>query len=109
MAGDVVMTGFLRMRVRPWVRRLITRGLALGPALAVILLAGDRGAGQLLIASQVVLSLQLGFTVVPLVKLCSDRRRLGSLTLSPAWRACAWVATAAVLAVNAFLLWSLVA
>jgi manganese transport protein len=109
MAGDVVMTGFLRLRVKPWLRRLVTRGFALCPALAVTIVAGDRGAGRLLIASQVILSLQLGFVVVPLVQLTSDRRRLGSLALSPAWRMVAWLATAAVLAVNAFLLWSLVA
>jgi manganese transport protein len=109
MAGDVVMTGFLRLRLKPWIRRLVTRGVALCPALAVTLVAGDRGAGRLLIASQVVLSLQLGFAVVPLVLLTSDRRRLGSLALSPGWRAISWLATAAVLAVNAFLLWSLVA
>jgi manganese transport protein len=109
MAGDVVMTGFLRIRLEPWLRRLVTRGLALCPALAVTIMAGDRGAGRLLIASQVVLSLQLAFAVVPLVHLVSDRRRLGALALPPAWRAIAWLAAGAVLAVNAFLLWSLVA
>lgn len=108
LAGDVVMLGFLRLRVRRWVRRLITRGVALCPALAVILMAGDQGAGQLLIVSQVVLSLQLGFTVVPLVLLTSDRGRLGALALSPAWRALAWLATAMVLGVNLYLLGSLV-
>ncbi len=108
MAGDVVMMGFLRLRVKPWQRRLLTRGIALCPALAVAVMAGDHGAGRLLIISQVVLSLQLGFAVVPLVHLVSDRRRLGSLALSPPWRAVAWVAAAAVLTVNAFLLWSIV-
>jgi len=106
MAGDVVMMGFLRLRVKPWQRRLVTRSIALGPALAVTIAAGDRGAGRLLILSQVVLSLQLGFAVVPLVHLVSDRRRLGLLALSTPWRAVAWFAAAGILTVNAFLLWS---
>lgn len=108
MAGDVVMMGFLRLRVKPWQRRLVTRGVAMGPALAVTILAGDGGAGRLLILSQVVLSLQLGFAVVPLVHIVSDARRLGSLALSRPWRAVAWLAAGAVLTVNAFLLWSIV-
>lgn len=109
MAGDVVMAGFLRLRLRPWLRRLLTRSVALVPALAVTAFTNDaRGAGKLLIASQVVLSLQLVFAVVPLVLLVSDRRRLGALALSPGWRAGAWLTASAVLAVNAFLLWSLV-
>ncbi len=109
MAGDVVMAGFLKLRLRPWVRRLATRGLALVPALAVTVAAGNRGGGRLLIASQVVLSLQLGFAVVPLVLFTSDRRRLGPLALSRGLRAVAWLVTAALLLVNLFLLWSLVA
>jgi manganese transport protein len=108
MAGDVVMTGFLRLRVKPWQRRLLTRSIALCPALAVTIAAGDHGAGRLLILSQVVLSLQLGFAMVPLVHLVSDRRRAGLLALSTPWRAVAWLAAAGVLAVNAFLLWSFV-
>jgi manganese transport protein len=107
MAGDVVMTGFLRLRLTPWIRRVATRGLALGPALAATLAAGDHGAGRLLIASQVVLSLQLGFAVVPLVLLVSDRRRVGGLALSLSGKVIAWSATVAVLAVNALLLASL--
>jgi manganese transport protein len=74
----------------------------------VTLAAGDGGAGRPLIPSQVVLSLQLGFAVVPLVHLVSDRRRLGLLALSTPWRAVAWFAAAGVLTVNAFLLWSIV-
>jgi manganese transport protein len=70
--------------------------------------AGERGAGQLLIASQVVLSLQLGFAVVPLVRLTSDPRRVGALVSPLGLRALAWVVTTAILATNGFLLWSLV-
>jgi manganese transport protein len=103
------MAGFLRLRLRPWIRRLVTRGLALLPTLAVTIASGDRGAGRLLIASQVILSLQLGFAVVPLVHLTSDRRRLGTLALTGGLRAAAWVAAVGILAVNAFLLWSLIA
>jgi manganese transport protein len=84
LAGQIVMEGFLRVRVQPWVRRLISRGLAIVPAVAVIVIQGERAVDSLLVLSQVVLSLQLSFAVVPLVMFTSDRERMGEFT-SPPW------------------------
>lgn len=100
MAGQVVMEGFVSLRLRPWLRRLITRLLAIVPAVIVILWRGDRGVGDLLILSQVVLSLQLSFAVVPLVHFTSDRRKMGQFA-TPVWgRVLAWVATALIIGLN---------
>ena len=78
LAGQIVMEGFINLRLRPWLRRLITRLIAIVPAVVVIMLYGDSGTGPLLILSQVVLSLQLSFAVFPLVMFTSDRRKMGS-------------------------------
>lgn len=82
MAGQIVMEGFLDLKMSPAVRRLVTRCLAILPALAATIIAGERGASQLLIFSQVVLSLQLGFAVIPLVMFTSDRRLMGAFANS---------------------------
>src|SRR5262249_48998116 len=84
LAGQIVMEGFLRVRVRPWLRRIVSRGLALIPAALVILAQGEQGVDQLLVLSQVVLSLQLSFAVIPLVTFTSDRRRMGPFA-NPWW------------------------
>ncbi|MCC6652117.1 MAG: Nramp family divalent metal transporter [Candidatus Eisenbacteria bacterium] len=84
LAGQIVMEGFLRIRVQPWLRRLISRGLAIIPAVFVIVLYGEKSVDSLLVLSQVVLSLQLSFAVVPLVMFTSDRERMGEFT-SPPW------------------------
>ena len=84
MAGQAVMEGFLRLRLAPWLRRLITRGLAIIPAAGVTIFAGDAGAAKLLIFSQVVLSLQLSFAVIPLVMFTASRAKMGVL-VSPRW------------------------
>jgi manganese transport protein len=108
MAGQVVMTGFLRMRLRPWARRLCTRSLALGPALGVVLLAGGRGTAELLVASQVILSLALPFAVLPLLRLTADRRRMGAL-VSPRWMTwLGWASAGVILGLNAYLLAAMV-
>jgi manganese transport protein len=78
LAGQIVMEGFISIRLRPWLRRLITRLVAIVPAVLVILVYGERGTGRLLILSQVILSLQLPFAVFPLVMFTSDRRRMGA-------------------------------
>ena len=91
LAGQIVMEGFLRVRVRPWLRRMVSRGLAIIPAALVIVWQGERGVDSLLILSQVALSLQLSFAVVPLITFTSDRRRMGSFANS--W----WVQTLAIL------------
>jgi manganese transport protein len=101
MAGQVVMEGFVSWRLRPWLRRLITRMIAIIPAVVVILWKGDAGVDDLLILSQVVLSLQLSFAVVPLIHFTSDRRKMGPFA-TPWWgRILAWLAAGIILALNA--------
>jgi manganese transport protein len=78
------MEGFLRLRLAPWLRRLVTRGIAILPAAAVTIISGEAGAAKLLIFSQVVLSLQLSFAVIPLVIFTADRRRMGAY-VAPRW------------------------
>ncbi|MGA2034375.1 MAG: Nramp family divalent metal transporter, partial [Thermoguttaceae bacterium] len=77
LAGQITMEGFLRFRIRPWLRRLITRAMAIVPAVAVIVSVGDEGAYKLLILSQVVLSLQLSFAVVPLIRFTGSKQKMG--------------------------------
>lgn len=84
LAGQIVMEGFLHIRLAPWLRRLITRGIAIIPAAAVTIAYGDSGTAQLLVLTQVVLSLQLSFAVFPLVMLTADRRKMGEL-VAPRW------------------------
>ena len=90
LAGQIVMEGFINLRLRPWLRRLITRLIAIVPAIIVIALYGERGTGPLLILSQVVLSLQLPFAVFPLVMFTSDRHKMGEFA-APRWmKVLAW-------------------
>ena len=103
MAGEIVMEGFLDLKLPPALRRLATRGLAIVPALVVIAIAGDGGASQLLIFSQVVLSLQLGFAVVPLVLFTSDRRMMGPFANGRLVAAVGWALAAAIVAANLWL------
>jgi len=105
LAGQIVMEGFLNIRLRPWLRRLITRLIAIIPALITVAIYGERGTGQLLILSQVVLSLQLPFAVFPLVLFTGDRSKMGEL-VAPMWmRALAWPVAVVIAALNAWLLW----
>jgi manganese transport protein len=104
LAGQIVMEGFVSIRLRPWLRRLITRLVAIMPAIIVIVIAGERGTGPLLILSQVILSLQLPFAVFPLVRFTADRRRMGAL-VSPWWvSVMAWPTAVAIAALNVWLL-----
>ncbi len=99
-AGQIVMEGFLDLRVRPWLRRLITRTLAVIPAVFTIYIAGDRGTYQLIILSQVILSMQLPFAVIPLIRFTSDRIRMGEFA-SAAWvKVLAWSSAAIILVLN---------
>jgi manganese transport protein len=105
LAGQIVMEGFINLRLRPWLRRLITRLIAIIPAVIVVSLYGERGSGQLLILSQVILSLQLSFAVFPLVMFTSDRHKMGSFA-SPWWvQAMAWPVAIVIAVLNAYLLW----
>ena len=104
LAGQIVMEGFMNIRLRPWLRRLITRLVAIVPAIIVVMMYGERGTGALLILSQVVLSLQLPFAVIPLVLFTSDRRIMGPF-VSPVWlRSLAWVVASIIVVLNAWLL-----
>ena len=104
LAGQVVMEGFLKLRLPDWQRRLLTRSLALLPAMAAVLLWGDQASGTMLILSQVVLSLQLPFAVIPLVWLCGSWRVMGVLR-APAWlRLLGWLCAGLIVTINASLL-----
>lgn len=103
LSGQIVMEGFLNLRMRPWMRRLITRGLALIPAIAVIWSSGEQEVYQLLILSQVVLSLQLPFAVIPLIRLTSDRERMGEHVNRPWVVGLSAVAAAIILILNFWL------
>lgn len=105
LAGQIVMEGFLQMRLKPWVRRLVTRAIAILPAILVIGIAGEGKLTSLLILSQVVLSFQLPFAVIPLVQFTSMGNKMGSFVNSRLTTAVAWVVSAAILFFNGELLW----
>jgi manganese transport protein len=105
LAGQIVMEGFVNIRLRPWLRRLITRLVAIIPAVIVVMLYGERGTGALLVLSQVILSMQLPFAVFPLVSFTSDPRKMGAF-VSPRWvRVVAWTVAVIIAALNVFLLY----
>ncbi|HTA73015.1 MAG TPA: Nramp family divalent metal transporter [Gemmatimonadaceae bacterium] len=104
LAGQIVMEGFLDVRLRPWLRRLITRGLAIVPAVIVTALYGQHGTASLLVLSQVVLSLQLSFAVVPLVQFTSSRAMMGEFVNRRWLIVLAWVATILIAGLNVWLL-----
>ncbi len=105
LAGQIVMEGFLNIRLQPWVRRLITRGLAIIPAVIVTALSGENGTAKLLILSQVILSLQLSFAVVPLILFTSDRQKMGPF-VNPLWlKALSWLVAVIIAVLNGKLLW----
>jgi manganese transport protein len=105
LAGQIVMEGFLQIRLKPWLRRLITRSIAILPAILVIGIFGESKLGMLLVLSQVILSFQLPFAVIPLVQFTSDRRRMGEFANSRPTLIIAWIVAAAILLLNAELLW----
>jgi manganese transport protein len=108
LAGQIVMEGFLNFRIAPWLRRLVTRMIAIVPAVIVTIWFGEKGTGQLLILSQVVLSLQLPFAVVPLVMFTANRAKMGPF-VAPRWLTALATATAAlIIALNAKLVWDYV-
>jgi len=104
LAGQIVMEGFLNIRLRPWVRRLITRGIAIVPAAIVAILYGEGGTAKLLILSQVILSLQLSFAVFPLVMFTSDRRKMGPFVNARWLKVMAYSVAALIAGLNAWLL-----
>lgn len=105
LAGQIVMEGFINLRIKPWLRRLITRLVAIVPALVVAILYGEKGTSDLLVFSQVILSLQLSFAVVPLVSFTSDKYKMGRF-VNPAWvQVLSWTVAVIIISLNAYLLW----
>ena len=104
LAGQIVMEGFLDLRLRPWVRRLITRGIAIVPAIIVSVIAGESGTAKLLVLSQVILSLQLSFAVIPLVQFTSDPRKMGEFANAKWLQVAAWSAAVVIASLNLWLL-----
>ncbi|HTL68189.1 MAG TPA: Nramp family divalent metal transporter [Lacunisphaera sp.] len=105
LAGQIVMEGFLNIRMRPWARRLVTRLVAIVPAVIVAALYGASGVNSLLVLSQVILSMQLSFAVVPLVLFTCERRKMGRF-VNPRWLGVlAWLVTVVIVVLNAFLLY----
>ncbi|MFE1630947.1 Nramp family divalent metal transporter [Brevibacillus reuszeri] len=103
LTGQIVMEGFVRLRVAPWLRRLITRMIAVVPAFIVTWIAGAKGTGELLLWSQVVLSLQLPFAVIPLVLFTSDKKKMGEFANRTWVKVLSWLSTIVILALNVFL------
>jgi manganese transport protein len=104
LAGQIVMEGFLNIRLKPWLRRLITRVIAIVPAVVCVILYGESGTAKLLILSQVILSLQLSFAVFPLVQFTGDPRRMGEFVNSRVTRWSAWIVAILIGALNGWLL-----
>ncbi|WP_269410169.1 Nramp family divalent metal transporter [Lentibacillus daqui] len=103
LSGQIVMEGFVHMRISPWLRRVITRLIAVVPAFVVTWIAGSRGTADLLLWSQVVLSLQLPFAVVPLVLFTSSKEKMGQFANSNMIKTLAWICTAVIIVLNVFL------
>src|SRR5438270_1551085 len=104
LAGQIVMEGFLDLRLPSWARRLVTRGIAIVPVIVVTAIYGERGTAQLLVFSQVMLSMQLPFAVIPLVRFVSDRRKMGKFAIAPWVAAVAWIVAGVIVVLNLKLL-----
>ena len=104
LAGQIVMEGFLNIRIRPWLRRLLTRLIAIVPAIIVTSMSGETGAASLLVLSQVILSLQLSFAVFPLVMFTSDKLKMGEFVNSTVTKILAWIVAIVIASLNVWLL-----
>ena len=100
LAGQIVMEGHLNLRIRPWLRRLITRVLAIAPAFFTIIYFGEDALGELLVLSQVVLSLQLGFAIIPLIHFTSDKQQMGKFAIKPWVKVLAWLSALIIIGLN---------
>ena len=105
LAGQIVMEGYLKIRLNPWVRRLVTRFIAIVPAVVTILISGDKDLDALLVFSQVVLSLQLGFAIIPLIHFVSDKRAMGEFVIKNWVKVLAWIVAGILVYLNLNLLW----
>ena len=104
ISGQIVMEGFINLRISPWLRRLITRLLAVVPAFIVTWVSGSKGTGELLLWSQVVLSLALPFAVIPLVIFTSDKKKMGQFANKMPVKIVAWICTIVIVLLNIFLI-----
>jgi manganese transport protein len=100
LAGQIVMEGYLKLRINPWLRRLITRLIAIIPAVLVIILYGDEKIDALLVLSQVILSVQLGFAVIPLIHFVSDKKTMGEFAIKPLTQITAWLVAITLVGLN---------
>lgn len=100
LAGQIVMEGYLNLRIRPWIRRLLTRSLAIVPALCTIIFLGENFLGSLLVLSQVVLSLQLGFAIIPLIHFVSDKKWMKDFVIKRRTKILAWIVAGIIIALN---------
>jgi len=100
LAGQIVMEGFVNIRLRPWLRRLVTRSLAIIPAVITIAVAGEGSTGELLVFSQVLLSMQLSFAVIPLIHMVSDRKRMGAFAIGRLPKTLAWACAGVIASLN---------
>jgi manganese transport protein len=107
LAGQIVMEGFLDIRLAPWLRRMITRMIAIIPAIVVIFWLGQSGLAHLLILSQVVLSLQLPFAIIPLMMFVSDRSKMQDFTIKPLTRWLGYTIAVLVIGLNVVMLWNM--
>jgi manganese transport protein len=106
LAGQIVMEGYLNLRIQPWLRRLITRIIAIVPAFLTIYFAGEGATGKLLVFSQVVLSMQLGFATIPLIHFVSDKTKMGEFTISTTLKVLAWISSLIIVGLNMKLVYS---
>ena len=106
LAGQIVMEGYLNLRIQPWVRRIITRLIAIVPAVIVILIYGESVTGKLLILSQVILSLQLGFAIIPLIHFVSDKSKMKGFHIGKVTQVAAWLIAIIIVSLNAKLVYS---
>jgi manganese transport protein len=100
LAGQIIMEGYLSLRINPWVRRLVTRLLAIIPALLIIIIYGEERVDALLVLSQVILSLQLGFAIIPLIHFVSDRKTMGNFVIPPVTKIAAWAIASVLVFLN---------
>ncbi len=100
LTGQIIMEGFINIRIQPWARRLITRTLAILPAVFVLLYFGESYTGKLLVLSQVVLSMQLGFAVIPLIHFVSDKKSMGKFALKPVMKTASWLIALIIVVLN---------
>jgi manganese transport protein len=106
LAGQIVMEGYLNLRIQPWVRRILTRLIAIVPAVVVILIYGESVTGKLLVLSQVILSLQLGFAIIPLIHFVSDKSKMKGFHIGKITQTAAWLIATIIVSLNAKLVYS---